>query len=101
MRLATRKLLDRAASGLGILSIVLMGMALLVILVPIFKRGSGALVFRATVEHRRLLLEKYSRGNREEMAREFEQVLEARKPVYDMLAEFEDEQQEALTALIP
>jgi phosphate transport system permease protein len=101
MRLATRKLLDRSASGLGILSIVLMGMALLVILVPIFKRGSGALVFRATVEHRRLLLEKYGRGNRETMARESAQVMESRKPVYDMLAEFEDEQQEALTALIP
>ena len=101
MRLATRKLLDRSASGLGIFSIVLMGAALLVILVPIFKRGSGALVFRATVEHRRLILEKFNRGNEESLEREFAQAAEARKPVYDMLAEFEDEQQEALTALYP
>ena len=51
-----------------------MGAALLVILVPIFKRGSGALVFRATVEHRRLILEKYNRGNEESLEREFAQV---------------------------
>ena len=57
MRLATRKLLDRSFSGMGVISIAIMAAALLVILVPIFVRGSRAFVFRATVEHRRLLHE--------------------------------------------
>ncbi len=101
MRLATRKLLDRATSGLGILSIALMAAALLVILVPIFKHGAGALVFRATVEHRRLLLEKYSRGDTEALDSEFAKIAAARQPVYAMLAEFEGEEEAALTAILP
>jgi phosphate transport system permease protein len=101
MRLATRKLLDRTASSVGILAIAFMGIALLIILVPIFKRGSGALVFRSTVEHRRLLLEKFGRGNRDALDQEFARVASARQPIYDRLAEFEYEQQVTLSSVIP
>jgi phosphate transport system permease protein len=99
MRLATRKLLDRSFSSVGVLSILVMGVALLVILVPIFWRGSGAFIFRATVEHRRLLHERFERGNGDDIASETESVSRARRPVYDMIASYEASQQESLTAL--
>ena len=70
MNLHTRNILDRAFSGTGVLAIALMTAALLLLLVPLFLRGSAALVFQGTVEHRRLLLEKFERGNREEVEAE-------------------------------
>jgi phosphate transport system permease protein len=39
VRLSTRKLLDRSFSGLGLFSILVMGAALVVILVPVISRG--------------------------------------------------------------
>jgi phosphate transport system permease protein len=85
MQLATRKLLDRSFSSLGLLSIALMAVSLLVILTPIFVRGFGAMVFRGTVEFRRLQLEKFERGNREDVDAEYALALAARQPVYEML----------------
>jgi phosphate transport system permease protein len=89
MSLATRKLLDRSFSAVGVFSILIMGAALLVILVPIFSRGAGAFVFRATVEHRRLLHERFERGDDAALAAELQSVRAARQPVYDMMARFE------------
>ena len=101
MRLGTRKLLDRSFSGLGVLSILVMGLTLLVILVPIFKRGAGAFVFRATVEHRRLLHERFERGAARDLEAELDAVREARQPVYDMMSRFEAAQANQLDALRP
>jgi phosphate transport system permease protein len=91
MDLRSRKLLDRSFSGLGVFSIVLLTASLLVILGPIFVRGSRAFVFKATVEHRRLMLEKFGRGKRPKVEREIAEVEQARQPVYDMIAKFEEE----------
>jgi len=96
MRLATRKLLDKAFSGVGLMSIVVMAAALLVILVPIFKRGIGAFVFKATVEHRLLLVEKFQRGSKTAVATEAAQVDSVRKPMYDMINRYTAEQQTTL-----
>jgi phosphate transport system permease protein len=101
VKLGTRKLLDRSFSALGLFSILIMGAALLVILVPIFKRGAGAFVFKATVEHRRLLLERFERGNADALDAELEAAQLARRPVYDMLTRFEAEQAHELDALRP
>jgi phosphate transport system permease protein len=94
MRLETRKLLDRAFSGLGLIAIALMAMALLLILAPIIVRGSKAFVFKGTHEHRRVMLEQYDRGNTEAFNRDAERVAAAREPVYDMLAAFERDMKE-------
>ncbi|WP_372795958.1 phosphate ABC transporter permease PstA [Pontiella sp.] len=91
MRLETRKLLDKAFSGLGLIAIAVMAMALLAILTPIIWRGSKAFVFRGTIEHRRVMLEQFERGNPEKFNREFEAVTAARAPIYDMLTAFEKE----------
>ena len=89
MRLATRKLLDRAFTGSGILAIALMAVALVILLAPIFSRGCGAIVFTATVEHRRLMLEKFERGDRAEIEAEIQAARAAGEPLYRMIADFE------------
>jgi phosphate transport system permease protein len=91
MRLETRKLLDRAFSGLGGFSIALMAASLVVILAPIFVRGLRAFVFRATVEHRRMVLETFERGDRARVQAEVEAARQARQPVYDILAAYRKE----------
>jgi len=93
MELRSRKVLDRAFSGLGVFSIVLLAASLLVILGPIFVRGCRAFVFQATVEHRRLTLEKFNRGNRAKIEADVAEANRARQPVFDMLARFEEELQ--------
>jgi len=101
MRLGTRKLLDRSFSALGLFSILIMGVALLVILAPIFKRGAGAFVFKATVEHRRLLAERFDRGDSDALAAELEAARLERRTIYDMLSRFETDQITVLDSLQP
>jgi phosphate transport system permease protein len=89
MRLETRKILDRSFTASGVLAIVLMTSALVILLAPMFIRGSGAIFFTATVEHRRLMMEKFERGNRATIEAEIASTRAAREPVYRMMAEFE------------
>jgi phosphate transport system permease protein len=89
MRIETRKLLDRSFTGSGILAIALMAAALIILLAPMFIRGMGAIVFTATVEHRRLMLERFNRGNRTQLEAEIEAARKARAPVHQMLSDFE------------
>jgi phosphate transport system permease protein len=89
MRLETRKMLDRSFTASGVLAIVLMTAALVILLAPMFARGVGALYFTATVEHRRLMMEKFDRGNRPTIEAEMASAAAVRAPVYQMMAEFE------------
>jgi phosphate transport system permease protein len=89
MRIQTRKILDRAFAGSGVLAIVLMAAALLILLTPMFIRGAGAIFFTGTVEHRRLMMEKFERGDRQEVEAEIQAASAARAPVYKMIADFE------------
>lgn len=91
MRMPTRKLLDRAFSAIGIFAVLLMAGMLLVVLGPILQRGFGAYCFRATVEHRRFLLEQKSRGSVSDVTSELAAVTTARQPVYTWLQAFEHE----------
>ena len=88
MNMSTRRLLDRAFTGAGVFSIVLMAAALLVVLGPIFRRGAGAFFFQGTIEHRRFLLETFSRGDADRMAAELMATRTARAPAYRMLTDF-------------
>ncbi len=91
MTLAIRKQSDRAFTALGVFSILLMAAALAVLLAPILHRGAGAFCFRGTIEHRRMQLEQFGRGDREALAREGDAVRAARAPVYACLAAYEQE----------
>jgi len=91
MNLGSRKLFDRSLTGISIMAVILMALSLLVLLGPIFSRGLGAFFFRATCEHRRLVLEQFGRGDEKEIAAEIQAVALARRPLYRMLEEFEVE----------
>ena len=91
LRLGTRKLLDHSFTGMGVISIALLTAALLILLAPMCIRGVGAYVFQGTVEFRRVLLEKFERGNRAEIKAELAAVTRARQPVFDALAAFKKE----------
>jgi phosphate transport system permease protein len=87
-------MLDHSFTGLSIFSVLLLTAALLVILVPILARGVTAIVFRETVEHREMMLEKFERGERAALQEELSAAREARRPVYRMIGEFEAELEE-------
>jgi phosphate transport system permease protein len=89
MRLETRKMLDRSFTASGVLAIILMTAALVILLAPMFARGVGAIFFTATVEHRRLMMEKFDRGNRTAVEAELAAAKAVRAPVYEMMAAYE------------
>jgi len=89
MRLETRKMLDRSFTASGVLAIALMTAALVILLAPMFVRGAKAIVFTGTVEHRRLMMEKFERGDRLAVLDELAAARAAREPVYRMVSEFE------------
>ena len=91
MSLQTRKVLDKAFSGFGLIAIAVMAVALVLILAPIIWRGSKAFVFKGTIEHRRVMLEQFDRGNPDTFNQELKQAAEARAPVYAMLSEYQAE----------
>ena len=91
LRPGTRKLLDRSFTGMGVLSIALLTAALLILLAPMCVRGLGAYFFQGTVEFRRVLLEKFERGDRDELQRELDTVARARQPVFAALAAYQRE----------
>jgi len=91
MHLRTRKLLDKSFSSLGFFAISFMGFALVIILFPIIIRGAGAFIFRATIEHKKLMFDNWNRGSEKELRAEIEQSDMARKPVFEMMKAFKSE----------
>ena len=91
LRLGTRKLLDQSFTGMSVLSIGLLTAALLILLAPMCVNGIGAYVFKGTVEFRRVLLEKFQRGDRDAMRSELETAARARQPVFDAIQAFQKE----------
>ncbi len=89
MRLQSRKLLNRAFTGSGVLAVALLAAALLILLVPMCVRGAGAIFFTGTVEHRRLMLEKFERGDRARVEAEIRSARRAREPLDRRIADFE------------
>jgi phosphate transport system permease protein len=90
MQLGSRKLINLSFIGMGYVSIILLALSLLVLLVPIFVRGSGAFVFKGTVEYRRMMLNEFDRGSKETIEKEYAASIAERKPLYDMIASFEN-----------
>jgi phosphate transport system permease protein len=98
MELRTRRMLDRSFTAIGVLAIVLMAVSLVILLQPIVWRGAGAFIFRETVENRKFNLEHFGRGSRARLEIDVTETEASRKPVYDMLAAFEEEMEESGSA---
>ena len=91
MRLGTRKIVDHAFTGCGYLAVALMALFLLWVIVPVFVKGSGAYVFKGTIEYRRMMLGEFGRGDEQRVAEEWAEVQRVRRPVYEALTAFERE----------
>jgi len=91
MRLTTRKLLDRAFTLNACFAVALMTLFLLLVLLPIFVKGAGAYVFTGTVEHRRMMLSQFVRGDEERVNAEWDEAKRARRPIYGAFTAFEKE----------
>lgn len=94
MNLNTRKILDRAFSGLGLTSIFLLAGSLLVLLLPIIFGGFDAFVFKATIEHRAFQADHFNRGDKAGLQAQLEAARQARRPVFEMIERFRDEMKE-------
>lgn len=94
MDLKSRKLLDKAFSGLGFFSIGLLILSLITILAPIFIKGTGAFLFKGTVEFRKFNFEQFNRGNKQDILNEESRSGEARKYIYDLILKFEEQVEE-------
>jgi phosphate transport system permease protein len=91
MRMSTRRFFDRAFTLAACSAVGLMALFLLLVLGPIFVKGSSAYVFQGTIEHRRMMLDQFGRGNDARLAAEWAEVQQARRPVYAALSAFEKE----------
>jgi phosphate transport system permease protein len=75
-----------------------MAVSLVILLQPIVWRGAGAFIFKETIENRKLNLYHFGRGSEAKLELELTGTEAARKPVYDMLDEFEAEMEEGGSA---
>ncbi len=91
MNLGTRKILDRSFTVVGITSIMLMATALLVVVVPIFTGGIGAIYFEGTIEHRKLQYNEFGKGDRGAIERQIAETEPYRNEVFRILDAFGDE----------
>ena len=88
MRIAPRLWLDRLFTVTALAAVLVIVLALVAILLPMLWRGSGAVVFRGTVEFRRMQLEQHGRGNSVAVREEVEQAAQVRQGAYDILDHF-------------
>jgi phosphate transport system permease protein len=89
MRLVIRQITDRAFTFLAGTSVVLITSILLIVLGPMVWRGSKAVVFKDTIEFRKMQLDLYNRGNPENLKIEEAKADSFRKVVYEIIDKFQ------------
>ncbi len=88
MRRRLRLFSDKTFTAVSGLSVLLLTGALVLILGPLLWRGAGAVVFRGTVEFRKMQYDMHGRGKRASLDAELAQAAQVRKNVYDLLDRF-------------
>lgn len=89
MKTSTRKILDKSFSALALSSMAIMCAAAVAFLAPIIINGSGAVWFKATVEHFKFLREVLDRGSSQELAAMTEKSDAAREKLYSLMRAYE------------
>ncbi len=88
MNLAFRGYKDKGFTAIAYFCVLLLGFLLLVVLIPMTGRGLSAVLFRETVEFRRMQYAIFNRGNEERLRAQVARVEEARRPIYELLDSF-------------
>lgn len=89
MKTSTRKILDKSFSALALSSMAIMCAAAVAFLAPFIINGSGAVWFKATVEHFKFLREVLDRGSAQELAAMTEKSDAAREKLYSLMRAYE------------
>ena len=89
MKTSTRRILDKSFSALALSSMAIMCAAAVAFLAPIIINGSGAVWFKATVEHFKFLREVLDRGSARELAAMTEKSDAAREKLYSLMRAYE------------
>lgn len=88
---SSRMLVDRAVRVASVGGGAVVLLVFLLILLPLLVAGSGAFVFRGTIEHRRMLLEVFERGDANRIGEEEALVRAARMPIFSAMRRFESD----------
>jgi len=88
MKTRLRIIIDRIFTVLSSMSIVLITAALLIVLGPMIIRGGSAVIFKATVEFRKMQMAEFSRGKSDVIEKEIEKTNRQRQFVYDTINKF-------------
>ena len=88
MKIITRCVLDKIFTALTWAVVFVIVILLLVILGPILSKGSNAIVFRDTVEFRKMQMELFNRGNKANLSAEISELNPFRQKIYDTIDKF-------------
>ncbi len=89
MKDSSRKLLDKSFTALATFTLVMLGVCVAAFLLPIIIRGAGAVVFKATVEHEKVLCENFGRDASEADEARFASTNAAREKFYALTDAYE------------
>jgi len=88
MRHIIRRITDKAFTILTGTSVVWLTFVLLIVLGPMVWRGAKAVIFKDTVEFRKMQLDLYNRGNSANLKAENAETESIRKTVYEIVDDF-------------
>ena len=100
MKTAYRKILDKSFTYVAYASLAVIALAILTFLAPIVYRGVGAVIFNATVEHEKFLIENLGRSPTKSDEERIKLSNEARVPLYEMMGKYESPSDTAFDAKI-
>ena len=100
IKTAYRKILDKSFTYVAYASLAVIALAILTFLAPIVYRGVGAVIFNATVEHEKFLIENLGRSPTKSDEERIKLSNEARAPLYEMMGKYESPSDTAFDAKI-
>jgi phosphate transport system permease protein len=84
-----RQTSDRFFTLLSFGAVLLLVLALIIILAPMFYRGGSAILFRGTVEFRKMQYARHDRGDLKALETEIQETNQVRQKIYDMVDRFQ------------
>jgi len=88
MKIVIRNTFDKAFTILTALSVIFISLVLLGILGPMIWRGSGAVIFKGTVEFRKMQMDLFERGNQDVLQNEIVETDTVRKTIFETINRF-------------
>ncbi len=87
-RTGYRLIQDRVFTGMSSVTVGVIVLILLVVLIPMMRRGFSAVLFSGTIEFRKMQYSLYQRGNESDIVKETQQIMPLRQELYDLVDGF-------------